>query len=135
MRLRSSEALCEGWNRREFTMEKLYELTVLLHPDLEIDLEKPLKKVEKIIADNGGTVVKKDNWGKRKLAYPIVKQDFAVYVLFEVSIAPTSANKLQALLNITDEVIRYLMVEKDPKAPTAGEKAEAAENSSNSREG
>lgn len=116
-------------------MEKLYELTVLLHPDLEIDLEKPLKKVEKIIADNGGTVVKKDNWGKRKLAYPIVKQDFAVYVLFEVSIAPTSANKLQALLNITDEVIRYLMVEKDPKAPTAGEKAEAAENSSNSREG
>ncbi len=106
-------------------MEKLYELTVLLHPDLEIDLEKPLKKVEKIITDNGGTIAKTDNWGKKKLAYPIVKQDFAVYVLFEVSIAPASANKVQALLNITDEVIRYLMVEKDLKAPVAEEAAEA----------
>ncbi len=103
-------------------MEKVYELTVLFHPDLEIDLEKPVKKVEGIIADNGGKVVKQDNWGKRRLAYPIKKQDFAVYVLFEVAIAPASASKVQGLLNITDEVIRYLMVEKDPKAPKPGEK-------------
>lgn len=111
-------------------MEKLYELTVLLHPDLEIDLEKPLAKVEKIITDNGGKVVSKDNWGKKKLAYPIKKQDFAVYVLFEVSIAPASANKVQGLLNITDEVIRYLMVEKDLKAPAADEAKAEDEGSS-----
>jgi small subunit ribosomal protein S6 len=108
-------------------MEKLYELTVLLHPDLEIDLEKPLAKVEKIITDNGGKVVSKDNWGKKKLAYPIKKQDFAVYVLFEVSIAPVNANKVQSLLNITDEAVRYLMVEKDLKAPEADEKAQDVE--------
>lgn len=108
-------------------MEKLYELTVLLHPDLEIDLEKPLTKVEKIITDNSGKVVAKDNWGKKKLAYTIKKQDFAVYVLFEVSIAPANANKVQGLLNITDEVVRYLMVEKDLKAPEADEKAKEAE--------
>lgn len=102
-------------------MEKLYELTVLLHPDLEIDLEKPLAKVEKIITDNGGKIANKDNWGKKKLAYAIKKQDFAVYVLFEVEVAPANANKIQGLLNITDEVIRYLMVEKDLRAPVAGE--------------
>lgn len=115
---------------------KAYELTVLFHPDLEIDLEKPLKKVEKIITDNGGAVVKQDNWGKKKLAYAIKKQDFAVYVLFEVSIAPANTNKVQGLLNITDEVLRYLMVEKDLKAPEAGEAAEAseAEVESNSKE-
>lgn len=106
-------------------MEKLYELTVLLHPDLEIDLEKPLAKVEKIITDNGGKIINKDNWGKKRLAYPIQKQDFAVYVLLEVEIAPANANKVQGLLNITDEVIRYLMVEKDLKAPE--EKASEAE--------
>lgn len=98
-------------------MEKVYELTVLFHPDLEIDLDKPVKKVEKIIADNGGKVVAQDNWGKRRLAYPIKKQEFAVYVLFEVSMPPTDASKVQNLLNITDEVIRYLMVEKDLSAP------------------
>lgn len=104
-------------------MEKLYELTVLLHPDLEIDLEKPLKKLEKIITDNGGKIVKQDNWGKRKLAYPIKKQEFAIYVFNEVSIEPKNANKVQSLLNITDEVIRYLMVEKDLKAPEVSELA------------
>lgn len=110
-------------------MEKLYELTVLLHPDLEIDLEKPLKKVEGIITNNSGKIVNQDNWGKKKLAYPIKKQEFAVYVLLEVSIAPANANKVQGLLNITDEVLRYLMVEKDLKAPVAEEKPAETEES------
>jgi small subunit ribosomal protein S6 len=100
-------------------MEKLYELTVLLHPDLEIDLAKPLAKVEKIISDNSGVIAKKDEWGKKRLAYQIVKQDFAVYVYYEVTVAPQSANKIQNLLNITDEVVRYLMVEKDIKGEEA----------------
>ncbi len=125
----------QGWNRKEYYLEKVYELTVLFHPDLEIDLETPVKKVEGIIADNGGTVVSQNNWGKRRLAYTIKKQDFAVYMLFEVSIAPTSASKIQNLLNITDEVLRYLMVEKDPKAPEATEKpAEEAESDDKSKE-
>jgi small subunit ribosomal protein S6 len=110
-------------------MEKLYELTVLLHPDLEIDLEKPLVKVEKIITDNGGKITATDNWGKKRLAYAIKKQDFAVYVLFEVAVAPANASKIQGLLNITDEVIRYLMVEKDLKAPAAGERKSEDESS------
>jgi small subunit ribosomal protein S6 len=100
-------------------VEKVYELTVLYHPDLEMDLDKPLKKVEKVITDNGGKITKQDNWGKRKLAYPIKKQNFAVYVFNEVTVAPANANKIQSILNITDEVIRYLMVEKDLKAPEA----------------
>lgn len=110
-------------------MEKLYELTVLLHPDLEIDLEKPLAKVEKIITDNGGKIATTDNWGKKRLAYAIKKQDFAVYVLFEVAVAPANASKIQGLLNITDEVLRYLMVEKDLKAPAAGERKSEDESS------
>lgn len=96
---------------------KVYELTVLLHPDLEIDLEKPLKKFEGIISDNGGKIVKQENWGKKKLAYKIKKQEFAVYIFNEVQVAPANANKIQNLFNITDEILRYLMVEKDLKAP------------------
>ena len=111
-------------------MEKLYELTVLLHPDLEIDLEKPLAKVEKIITDNGCKIATTDNWGKKRLGYAIKKQDFAVYVLFEVAVAPANASKIQGLLNITDEVLRYLMVEKDLKAPAAGESKSEDEGSS-----
>ena len=107
-----------------------YELTVLLHPDLEIDLEAPLAKVREIITSNGGKITSEDNWGKKRLAYSINKEDFAVYVHFEVQL-PASANaKISSVLNITDEVIRYLLVSVDPKAKAALEAAKAEEKES-----
>lgn len=67
-------------------MNRDYELIVLLHPDLEVDLERPLTKIRSLITDNGGEITKEDNWGKRKLAYSINKEDFAVYMYFEVKL-------------------------------------------------
>lgn len=43
---------------------KEYELTVLIHPDLETDLDKALGKVKSLVTDNGGEIIKEDNWGK-----------------------------------------------------------------------
>lgn len=86
-----------------------YELVVLLHPDLEINLDKPLKKVTDIVTKNGGKIINQDVWGKRKLAYPIQKENFAVYVYFDIQLAPEAVAKVEGLFNITDEVIRYLI--------------------------
>ena len=92
-----------------------YELTVLYHPDLEIDIDKALAKVEKILKDNKGKVVKMDNWGKRKLAYPIKKEDHAVYVYYEVELPGESVTKVENVMNITNEVLRYLLVKPGPE--------------------
>ena len=102
-----------------------YELVVLLHPDLEIDLEKPLAKLRKLIAEGNGEVVKEDNWGKRKLTYRINGEDFAVYMYFEVKLPAESVKKLQSTLNITDEVLRYLLTAINLKARAAREAAKA----------
>lgn len=102
-----------------------YELVVLLHPDLEIDLEKPLGKVRKLIADAKGEIVKEDNWGKRKLAYRIKGEDFAVYVYLEAKLPADAVRKLQDNLNITDEVLRYLLTAIDLKERAAREAAKA----------
>jgi small subunit ribosomal protein S6 len=99
-----------------------YEIAVLYHPDLEIDLEKAESRVTKIIADNGGKITKTDNWGKRKLAYPISKQDFAVYVFYTANIPAENITKVEQTFNITDEIIRFLITKPDLKAI---EKAEA----------
>jgi small subunit ribosomal protein S6 len=119
-------------------MKRDYELVVLLHPDLEIDLEKPLAKVRSIITDNGGEITKEDNWGKRKLAYRINKEEFAVYVLMDVTLPAQGVKKIQSTLNITDEVLRYLLTAIDPKAieaaRVAAEKAEAEKEESSSEE-
>jgi small subunit ribosomal protein S6 len=93
-----------------------YEIAVLYHPDLEIDLEKATSKIEKILADNKAKILKTDNWGKRKLAYPIAKQDFAVYVFYTVEMPGASVTKVEQTFNITDEIIRFLITKPDLKA-------------------
>ena len=109
-------------------MNNVYELAVLYHPDLEIDLDKAAKKVEKIIADNGGKVTATDNWGKRKLAYPIKKSEHAVYLFYSLEMPGEGVAKLERTLNITDEVIRFLITRPDLKAIAKAEalKAEKA---------
>jgi small subunit ribosomal protein S6 len=106
-------------------MNRDYELVVLLHPDLEIDLEKPLAKLRQIIKDNKGDITKEDSWGKRKLAYRIKGEDFAMYVYMEVALPGETVKKLQSTLNITDEVLRYLLTAVDQKAKAAQAEAEA----------
>jgi small subunit ribosomal protein S6 len=92
-----------------------YEVAVLYHPDLEIDMDKATAKVEKIFTDNGGTIVNTDNWGKRKLAYTIKKLEHAIYVFYTIDFPGENVRKVEGLLNITDEVIRFLIVRPDLK--------------------
>jgi len=102
---------------------KEYELTVLIHPDLEADLETPLAKVRDIVKNAGGEVVKEDNWGKKKLAYRINREDFAMYVYMDVKLPADAPLKISNTLNITDEVLRYLLVTVDEKGRKALEEA------------
>lgn len=71
---------------------------------------------------------KKKNWGKKKLAYKINKEDFAVYVYFDVKLPASAPLKISNVLNITEEVLRYLLVTVDEKGRAAlAEQAKNAE--------
>jgi small subunit ribosomal protein S6 len=106
-----------------------YEIAVLYHPDLEVDLTKAEDRVKKVVTDNGGKVVSADNWGKRKLAYTIKRNEHAVYVFYTVELPRESVQKVETALNIVDEVIRFLITRPDLKAIAKAEvaKAEKAE--------
>lgn len=98
-----------------------YELAVLYHPDLEIDLEKATSKVEKLIAGVEGKITNTDNWGKRKMAYKISGQEHAVYVIYTLELPAVGVSKLNDQLNITDEVIRFLITKPDLKKAAKAE--------------
>ena len=106
-----------------------YEIAVLYHPDLEVDLSKAEDRVTKIISDNGGKITATDNWGKRKLAYDIKDNEHAIYVFYTVELPGANVAKVESTLNITDEVIRFLITRPDLKAIAKAEllKAEKAE--------
>ncbi len=100
-----------------------YEIAVLFDPQLEVDLSKATNKIEKLIKDNKGKIVDTDNWGKKKLAYPIAKQENAIYVFYTVELPAESLQKIESILNITDEVLRYLITRVDHKAIAKADEA------------
>ena len=114
---------------------KEYELTVLIHPDLEADLETPLTKVRDIIKNAGGTIIREDNWGKKKLAYPIRREEFGIYIYMDVSLPADAPLKISNIFNITDEVLRYLLVTVNEKArkALAEQQAQATEDAGSER--
>ena len=114
---------------------KQYELTVLFHPDLEMNLEPAITKVKTLIEANGGKISKEVEEGKKRLAYTIAGQDFAVYYFFEVELPAAAPAKISSTLNITDEVIRYLVVAVDErKAKMEAKRAERKDNEETNEE-
>ena len=103
-----------------------YELAVLYDPGLEVDLSKAEDRVKKIVSDNKGKTISTDNWGKRKLAYPISKNEHAIYVFYVVELEPASLAKIESSLNIVSEVMRYLIVRLDAKELAKAEAAKQA---------
>ena len=78
--------------------------------------EEPIKElVEKFKAliESNGTLANVDEWGKRRLAYPINDETEAYYVLAEYSCEPQFPAEFDRILKITDGVLRSLIVKKD----------------------
>lgn len=106
---------------------KDYELTVLVQPDLEPAIDTALEKVRELVTTNGGEVTKEENWGKKKLAYKINKEDFAVYLYMEVKLPANAPLKISNMLNISDYAMRYLLIKADEKGRKMLEEAKKSE--------
>ena len=105
---------------------KNYELTVLFHPDLEMNLDPALDKVKKTIESAGGKITKEENDGKKRLSYSIGGQEFAIFYYYDLELPAEAPVKISSTLNITDEVLRYLLVRAEARRPKVEEtKAEA----------
>ena len=88
-----------------------YELVFIFNPDVqEEEFPRILGKVNDFIAKFGGTVTETNQWGKRKLAYPIKKKTEGNYVLERVQIEPTALKELDANLKLSEDVLRYLFI-------------------------
>ncbi len=92
---------------------KDYELSILFHPDLEMNLDPALDKVKNLIEANKGVIIKEEAEGKKRLSYKIKGQDYAVYYYYDLQLPPEAPQKLNTSLGIADEVIRSLLVRKD----------------------
>ena len=91
-----------------------YEAVFILTPVLsEAQMKEAVKDYEKFIKDDGGKVVSKEDWGLRKLAYPIQKKSNGFYNLFEFQANPSLIAELELKFKRDERVIRFLTVKMD----------------------
>lgn len=88
-----------------------YELTVLLHE--ACDTELGISSVVDIVERFGGRVVSTHDEGRKRLAFKINNEEFAHYIFMNVQLPKDAPAKISSTLNITDVVLRYLLVKVD----------------------
>jgi small subunit ribosomal protein S6 len=87
-----------------------YEVVVIIRTELsEEDRATLLETVKSWITDKGGTIEQVDQWGRRRLAYPIAKQRDGYYVLIKTSSDPSVINELERNLRLTENILRFLI--------------------------
>lgn len=90
---------------------KEYELTVVL--DTTKDVEERTKKIDAILNKYGVKIVKKENDGKKRLAYRIREQEFGFYTFYELELDEKHHGAITRELNFEDAVLRYLFIPVD----------------------
>ena len=88
-----------------------YEMIYIVRPDLEDgDISTIQERTEKVIEDQKGTLLKVDDWGKKKLAYEIQKFNKGHFVLINYLGNPEGVVEIERTLRIDDSILRFLTV-------------------------
>ena len=88
-----------------------YELLLIITPDYDESEAEALTDQVKGIIENGGTLLKVDPWGRKRLAYPIQKRNEGYYVLYIFESAPSFVAELNQSLRVIETILRYMIVE------------------------
>lgn len=93
---------------------KKYESIYIVRPTVdEEQLKAIVERFSSIITEQGGQLEKVDEWGKRRLAYPIDDLREGFYVLMNFSASSDVPQELERVYKITDDVLRYLTIKLD----------------------
>jgi small subunit ribosomal protein S6 len=104
-------------------MVNQYETVFILTPVLsEVQIKESVESYEKVITDNGGELIHKENWGLKKLAYPIQKKNSGYYNLLEFKAEGEVIERLEILFKRDERIMRFLTVKLDKYAVQYAEK-------------
>ena len=94
-----------------------YETVFILTPVLsDAQMKEAVEKFTKVLTDNGAAIVNEENWGLRKLAYPIQKKSTGFYTLVEFDAEPTAVKKLETAFRRDERILRFLTFRLDKYA-------------------
>ncbi len=104
-------------------MQKNYETVFILTPVLsEAQMKDTVEKFKQLLIANGAEMVNEENWGLRKLAYPVQHKSIGFYNLFEYKVNPEAIATIEIEFRRDETVLRFLTVSLDKHALAYNEK-------------
>jgi len=104
-----------------------YELGFILNSEVSEEQSRAiLERIEQIVRNHDGQVVRVNQWGRRRLAYPIEHHRDGNYVFFDMILTPETVVELDRTLKVSEEVLRHLIKRRDPVTVQKEREARAA---------
>ncbi|MBC8274153.1 MAG: 30S ribosomal protein S6 [Chloroflexi bacterium] len=88
-----------------------YELVLIISPEvIDEEMSDFITKLSELVNKVGGSVDEVNQWGRRKLAYPIKRSMEGNYVLAKVKMKPALTKELEASLRLSGKILRHLLI-------------------------
>jgi len=95
---------------------RLYELMFVLNGELTSeDVSQEIEKFKQIVEKGNGKIIRIDEMGLRKLAYPIKKKTTGYYIVAYLEANPELVNEIKRIFRINENIFRFMFVKLDPK--------------------
>ena len=111
-----------------------YEIIFMVHPDQSEQVGGMVERYTKLIEEDGGTIHRLEDWGRRQLAYAINNVHKAHYVMLNVECSGKALAELEDNFRYNDAVIRNLVIRRDEAVTDQSEMLKAEENRNERRE-
>ncbi len=97
-------------------MSRDYELGVIFNPEVsEEETRSVLDRIEQIVTTHDGQIVRVNQWGRRRLAYPIERHRDGLYMFIDMILTPETVSDLERMLKVSEIVLRYMTRKRDAK--------------------
>ena len=111
-----------------------YEIVFMVHPDQSEQVPAMVERYTSLVTENGGTVHRLEDWGRRHLAYPINKIHKAHYVLMNIECSGETLDEIENIFRFNDAIIRSMIVRSKEAVTEASPMMKPAEEKSRRRD-
>jgi small subunit ribosomal protein S6 len=101
-------------------MHRKYEIGFVINPEAnEEEVKKIIDSIVDIIKNAGGNIENVDEWGRRKLAFPIQKHNEGIYIFINANVVGSAFVAIERRLKLTEKVMRFIVLRMDDKMKKA----------------
>ena len=91
-----------------------YEIALIIRPEIEEEGQESLiERLSELLTSDGGEVTEVENWGRRRLAYPIRKVQEGFYYFIQGKFSASVLPELERVIKLNEDILRHMVIRTD----------------------